>query len=91
MFTHLFGKNGGKAFADIVLHGFAVACGALGWWLERERTRLGVSDKTLTALQALKPNHPQYVLGAKAGDARSVAAWNILVPAELVAPSFEGA
>lgn len=71
--------------------GSAAACGALGWWLERERTRLGVSDKTLTALQALKPNHPQYVLGAKAGDARSVAAWNILVPAELVAPSFEGA
>lgn len=71
--------------------GNAAACGALGWWLERERARLGISDKALSVLRTLKPKHPQYVLGAKAGDARSVAAWNILVPAELAATSFEGA
>jgi len=71
--------------------GNAAACGALGWWLERERTRLGVSDKTLGALRALKPRHPQYVLGARAGEARSVAEWNVLVPASLADARFEGA
>lgn len=71
--------------------GNASACGALGWWLEREQERLAAPAAALAALRQLKPNHPQYVLGAKAGDARFVAAWNILVPAELVAPSFEGA
>lgn len=70
--------------------GNASACGALGWWLEREQKRLAVPDATLAALRALKPNHPQYVLGARSGDARSIAAWNILVPPELVAVGFEG-
>jgi hypothetical protein len=50
-----------------------------------------VPAKALEALQALKPKHPQYVLGAKKGDAKSVAAWNILVPRELAVASFEGA
>lgn len=71
--------------------GNAAACGALGWWLEREKKRLGVPDKSLAALRALKPKHPQYVLGAKAGEARSVADWNVLVPTSLVDTSFEGA
>jgi predicted transcriptional regulator of viral defense system len=69
----------------------AAAAGALGWWLEGEQRRLGVPDKALEALRALKPKHPQYVLGAKKGDAKSVAAWNILVPRELALASFEGA
>ena len=68
----------------------AAAAGALGWWLESEQTRLGIPDKTLTSLRALKPKHPQYVLGAKKGDAKSVGAWNILVPRALAAPGFEG-
>lgn len=71
--------------------GNASACGALGWWLEREQMRLGVSAASLTALRQLKPKHAQYVLGAKPGAARSVAEWNILVPAELADVSFEGA
>lgn len=71
--------------------GNASACGALGWWLELEQARLAAPAGALAALRQLKPNHPQYVLGAKAGDARSVASWNILVPAELVATDFEGA
>jgi predicted transcriptional regulator of viral defense system len=71
--------------------GNAAACGALGWWLEREQKRLAVPDKMLAALRALKPKHPQYVLGARAGEARSVADWNVLVPVSLVDASFEGA
>ncbi len=65
--------------------GNAAATGALGWWLETEKARLGVSEETLDALRALKPRHPLYVLGARKGEATSVAAWNILVPRALVA------
>ena len=71
--------------------GSASACGALGWWLEREQVRLGVPVTALKALRQLKPKHAQYVLGAKPGAARSVAEWSILVPAELAVASFEGA
>lgn len=69
----------------------AAAAGALGWWLQSQQDRLGVPEKTLEALRALKPRHPQYVLGAKKGDAKSVSAWNILVPGELAFSGFEGA
>lgn len=69
----------------------AAAAGALGWWLKSQQGRLGVPEKALEALQALKPRHPQYVLGAKKGGAKSVAAWNILVPHELALAGFEGA
>ena len=68
----------------------ASAAGALGWWLEREQTRLGVPDRTLAALKVMKPKHPHYVLGARPGDARSVAGWNILLPAILISGGFEG-
>lgn len=70
--------------------GNASACGALGWWLEREQVRLGVPAAALTALRQMKPKHAQYVLAAKPGAARSVAEWSILVPAELADATFEG-
>jgi predicted transcriptional regulator of viral defense system len=70
--------------------GNAAASAALGWWLEREQKRLGVSDATLDTIRALRPKHPQYVLGAKPGDATSVRGWNILVPRALATPTFEG-
>lgn len=70
--------------------GNAGAAAALGWWLEREQERLGVCHATLDQIRALRPKHPQYVLGAKPGDAASVRGWNILVPRALAAPNFEG-
>jgi predicted transcriptional regulator of viral defense system len=69
----------------------ASVAGALGWWLEREKKRLAVPEKAIAALRSLKPKHPQYVLGAKPGDAKSVGAWNILVPSALLSATFEGA
>ena len=69
----------------------AAAAGALGWWLEREQTRLGVPNATLINLRALRPKHPQYALGAKPGDAKSIGAWKVLVPNVLFSHSFEGA
>lgn len=69
----------------------AAAAGAAGWWLEREQKRLGVSDKTLASLRALKPNYAQYVLGARKGAAKFIKTWNILLPKVLTDSSFEGA
>lgn len=69
----------------------AAAAASLGWWLELEQTRLGVPKRVLEELRTLKPKHPQYVLGAKTGEAKSIAAWNILVPNEFALSSFEGA
>ena len=69
----------------------ASAAAALGWWLELEQNRLGVPTRLLDELRTLRPKHPQYVLGAKKGEAKSIALWNILVPQSLASPSFEGA
>lgn len=68
----------------------AAAAAALGWWLESEQQRLGVPKPVIDALRELCPKHPQYVLGSEAGEAKSIADWNILVPKELANPSFEG-
>lgn len=71
--------------------GNAGTIAALGFWLESERERLGIPASSLEALKALKPKYPQYALGARKGDAKSVSAWNILVPRSLASPAFEGA
>jgi len=68
----------------------ASVAGALGWWLEREKKRLAVPAKAIAALRSLKPKHPQYVLSAKPGDAKSVGSWNILLPSVLLSGTFEG-
>ncbi|MFN3463291.1 MAG: hypothetical protein ACK4X1_04370 [Terricaulis sp.] len=69
----------------------AAAAASLGWWLDSEQSRLGVPKRVVEELRTLRPKHPQYVLGAKIGEAKSIAAWNILVPLGLVSSSFEGA
>lgn len=69
----------------------AGAIAALGWWLESAQQRLGIPDAFLARLRALKPKHPRYVLGARSGDAKSVSAWNILLPRSVAEPTFEGA
>lgn len=68
----------------------ASAAAALGWWLEGVQERLAVPRHALEALRRLRPKHPQYVLGAKKGEAKSVGSWNILVPREVADLSFEG-
>jgi predicted transcriptional regulator of viral defense system len=70
--------------------GNAAAAAALGWWLEREQERLGITTATLEAIRALRPKHPQYALGATPGAAVSARGWNILLPRVLVSPDFEG-
>lgn len=76
--------------AAVRANGNSAAAGALGWWLEKDHKRLGVPTEALERLKALGPKHPQYVLGAKPGNAVSVGAWSILVPREFASASYWG-
>ena len=70
--------------------GNAAAAGALGFWLERERTRLGVPDRALTNLRALAPRRARYALGAKPGTGRTAKGWNVILPIGVAERRFEG-
>ena len=68
----------------------AAAAGALGFWLEQERTRLGVPGRTLKELRALAPPRARYALGAKPGGGRTAKGWNVILPVGVVERRFEG-
>ena len=70
--------------------GNAAAAGALGFWLERERERLGVPRRALEELRALAPSRPRYALGAGPGSARTAGHWNVILPVDVVERRFEG-
>jgi predicted transcriptional regulator of viral defense system len=61
-----------------------------GWWLEKRRAVLGVSDDVLVRLRARLPRSKHYVLGAEPGRAVLVEPWRVLLPPEAVDSSFEG-
>ena len=70
--------------------GNAAAAGAMGFWLERERERLGVPREALEDLRALAPSRPRYALGATPGSARTARGWNVIVPVDVAERGFEG-
>ena len=70
--------------------GNATAAGALGFWLERERERLGIADIALEKLRMLKPTQARYALGAKSGGGRMARDWNVILPIDIVERRFEG-
>ena len=70
--------------------GNAAAAGALGYWLERERTRLGVPDRALEDLRALAPPRARYALGAQPGGGQTARGWNILLPVGVMERRLEG-
>ena len=70
--------------------GNAAASGALGFWLERELSRLGVPSWVLESLRALSPPRSRYALGAKPGTGRAAKGWNVILPAGIVDRQFEG-
>jgi predicted transcriptional regulator of viral defense system len=61
-----------------------------GWWLERRRSALGVTDDVLTRLQRRLPRSKHYALGAEPGHAVLVEAWRVLLPRQAVDAAFEG-
>lgn len=64
--------------------GNAAAAGALGYWLDQERHRLGITDASLQDLRALAPRHARYALGAAPGHGRAATGWNVLLPIAIV-------
>jgi predicted transcriptional regulator of viral defense system len=85
----------GRLDARLVLRrlavvGNAAAAGAAGWWLETNRDRLGVTDETLGALQALAPRQNRYALGASAGGGKLASRWRVILPDSMLHRTFEG-
>ena len=70
--------------------GKATAAGAVGFWLEREQSRLDVPDAALEALRALMPRQPRYVLGTKSGEGMTAKDWNVILPVDVIERRFEG-
>ncbi len=70
--------------------GKATAAGALGFWLERDRQRLGVPESALEELRTLAPSQVRYALGAKPGEGRTATGWNVILPVGVVESRFEG-
>ena len=68
----------------------AAAAGAMGFWLERERERLGVAREALEKLRSLAPSRPRYALGAKPGSGKTARGWNVIVPVGVAERGFEG-
>lgn len=62
----------------------AAAAGALGFWLDRERHRLAVTDAALEDLRSLAPRHARYALGATPGHGRAATGWNVILPTDII-------
>ena len=61
-----------------------------GWWLEKRRGALGVTDDMLARLRVLLPRSKHYALGAEPGHAVLVEPWRVLLPPQAVDAAFEG-
>ena len=70
--------------------GNAAAIGALGFWMERERARSRIPEQALENLRSSAPSEPRYALGAKPRKGKLAKGWNVILPIDVVEPSFEG-
>jgi predicted transcriptional regulator of viral defense system len=79
-----------KLAGHLAANGNATAAGAAGWWLERRREPLRVTETALARIRALAPRQTRYALGATAGEGRPAAGWNVVLPTAVAEPGFEG-
>lgn len=61
-----------------------------GWWLEKRRGALGVTDDVLARLRTRLSRSKHYALGAEPGRAVLVEPWRVLLPPQAVDAAFEG-
>lgn len=73
----------------LAANGNATAAGAAGWWLERRREVLRVSDAALEKVRALAPRQARYALGATVGQGRAAGGWGVILPRS-AADFFDG-
>jgi predicted transcriptional regulator of viral defense system len=62
----------------------------VGFYLEQHREELRVEDRHLNALHGLRPRQPHYLDRCKRTSVRLVPEWNLVVPTELLEPTWEG-
>ncbi len=65
--------------------GSALTAGRVGFYLERHRDALGVSERYLDALRRHAPRQPLYLDGRRV-HGRLISGWNLVVPEDLLAP-----
>lgn len=69
--------------------GNATTAAKVGFFLELHRERLIVADEYFTKLSALRPSSPHYLDRTKRTPGRLVSNWNLIVPQEVFARSWE--
>ena len=82
--------DAGALARHLAANGNATAAGAAGWWLERRQKTLHVPGDALKAVHTLAPRQTRYALGARAGEGRAAAGWNVVLPAVVADAGFEG-
>ena len=72
----------------VLLLGNATTASKVGYYLDQHREPLMVEERHLKTLRSLRPRQPHYVDRSRRGDGSLVAAWNLVVPTELVERSW---
>ena len=82
--------NANRLIEQVRARSNATVAGAIGFWLERNQKRLRVPTQTLEELRALSPMNLRYALGSEKCKNKAVKDWNVILPLDVVEPSFEG-
>lgn len=73
----------------VLLLGNATTAAKVGFYLEQHREALMVEARHITELWENRPRQPHYADRRSGGDGTFVAAWNLVVPTEVVERSWE--
>ena len=73
----------------VLLLANATTAAKVGFYLEKHREALMVEERHLTELREKRPRQPHYVDRRRRGSGTFVAAWNLVVPTEVVERSWE--
>ena len=72
----------------VLLLGKATTASKVGYYLEEHRESLSVEERHLDELRSRRPRQPHYVDRKRRGDGSLVAAWNLILPTEVVGRSW---
>ena len=70
--------------------GIRSLAGVVGWWLDRWKSELDVSGRTLDRLRAMLPDWNSYWLRARPGKAELVSRWRVYLHPDALDPTFQG-
>ncbi len=78
-----------RAVEYVLLLANATTAAKVGFYLEKHREALMAEERHLTELREKRPRQPHYVDRRSRGSGILVAAWNLVVPTEVVERSWE--